>query len=78
MRDGDIQPVLDELSAQSEPVCLVDLRWASEPAESQSPVEDGAAIAEELLNTVKALPPGKPARYFIVTQRAEVARRGRS
>ena len=37
-----------------------------------SPVEDGAAIAEELLNTVKSLPPGKPARYFIVTQRAEV------
>ena len=72
LRDGDIQPVLDELSAQSEPVCLVDLRWASEPADSLSPVEDGAAIAEELLNTVKALPPGKPARYFIVTQRAEV------
>ena len=72
LRDGDIQPVLDELSAQSEPVCLVDLRWAPEPADSWSPVEDGAAIAEELLNTVKALPPGKPARYFVVTQRAEV------
>ena len=72
LRDSDIQPVLDELSAQSEPVCLVDLRWASEPADSPSPVEDGAAIAEELLNTVKSLPPGQPARYFIVTQRAEV------
>ncbi len=45
LRDGDIQPVLDELSAQSEPVYLVDLRWASEPADSPSPVEDGAAIA---------------------------------
>jgi acyl transferase domain-containing protein/Zn-dependent alcohol dehydrogenase/NADP-dependent 3-hydroxy acid dehydrogenase YdfG len=72
LRDNDIQPVLDELSEQSEPVYLVDLRWASEPADSLSPVEDGAAIAEELLNTVKSLPPGKPARYFIVTQRAEV------
>ena len=72
LRDGDIQPVLDELSAQSEPVYLVDLRWASEPAESRSPVEDGADIAEELLKTVKSLPPGTPARYFIVTQRAEV------
>jgi acyl transferase domain-containing protein/NADPH:quinone reductase-like Zn-dependent oxidoreductase/NAD(P)-dependent dehydrogenase (short-subunit alcohol dehydrogenase family) len=72
LRDGDIQPVLDELSAQSEPVCLVDLRWASEPADSRSPVEDGAAIAEELMNTVKSLPTGQPARYFIVTQRAEV------
>ena len=72
LRDGDIQPVLDELSAQSEPVYLVDLRWASEPADSPSPVEDGAAIAMELLNTVKSLPAGQPARYFIVTQRAEV------
>ena len=72
LRDNDIQPVLDELSEQSEPVYLVDLRWASEPADSLSPVEDGAAIAEELLNTVKSLPLGRPARYFIVTQRAEV------
>jgi acyl transferase domain-containing protein/NADPH:quinone reductase-like Zn-dependent oxidoreductase len=73
LEDGDdIQPVLDELSAQAEPVWLVDLRWASEPADSPSPVEDGAAIAEQLLNTVKSLPSGKPARYFIVTRRAEV------
>jgi acyl transferase domain-containing protein/threonine dehydrogenase-like Zn-dependent dehydrogenase len=73
LRDGDdIQPVLDELSTQPDPVWLVDLRWASEPADSSSPVEDGAAIAEQLLNTVKSLPSGKPARYFIITQRAEV------
>src|SRR6185312_362642 len=72
VRDDDIQPVLDELSTQSEPVWLVDLRWASEPPDSPSPIEDGAAIAEQLLNTVKSLPPGQPARYFVVTQRAEV------
>jgi acyl transferase domain-containing protein/threonine dehydrogenase-like Zn-dependent dehydrogenase/NAD(P)-dependent dehydrogenase (short-subunit alcohol dehydrogenase family) len=72
LRDDDIQPVLDELSTQSEPVWLVDLRWASEPTDSPSPIEDGADIAEQLLNTVKSLPSGKPARYFIVTQRAEV------
>jgi acyl transferase domain-containing protein/NAD(P)-dependent dehydrogenase (short-subunit alcohol dehydrogenase family)/acyl carrier protein len=72
LENGDIQPVLDKLSTQSDPVWLVDLRWASEPAESLSPVEDGAAFAEQLLNTVKSLPAGKPARYFIITQRAEV------
>ncbi len=72
VRDDDIQPVLDELSTQSEPVWLIDLRWASKTADSPSPIDDGAAMAEQLLNTVKSLPPGQPARYFIVTQRAEV------
>jgi acyl transferase domain-containing protein/threonine dehydrogenase-like Zn-dependent dehydrogenase/acyl carrier protein len=70
--DKDPQPVLDDLSTRSEPVWLVDLRWVSEPTDSSNPVADGAADAEKLLNTVKSLPSGKPARYFIVTQRAEI------
>ena len=71
-RDTDIQPLVDELLERTEPVSLVDLRWAAESNASSSPVVDGAAAADQLLNTLRSLPPGKVARYFIITLRQEV------
>jgi mycocerosic acid synthase len=72
IENDDIQPVIDELSGRPDPVSLVDLRWASKPSATSSPVEDGTAAADRLLKTVQLLPAGKTARYFVVTQCAEV------
>jgi len=69
---NDIQPALDELSGRSEPVSVVDLRWASDQHDASSPVDTGGAAADLLLQTVRSLPAGKAARYFVVTHRAEL------
>lgn len=68
--DAALMP--SELAGRADPVWLVDLRWATAPIDTATPVPDGAAAAEQLLATVRALPPGKPARYFVVTCGAEV------
>ncbi|CAN5469729.1 type I polyketide synthase [soil metagenome] len=69
--NDDAGGLLDQLTALPEPVSILDLRWVGEQRDSDNPVEDGAAAAERLLETVKALPVGSAARYTIVTCRAE-------
>lgn len=65
------EAVVGELAAASESVAVVDVRWATEPAESARPVEAGADAAELLLTTVRSLPTGANLRYYLVTCRAE-------
>jgi acyl transferase domain-containing protein/NADP-dependent 3-hydroxy acid dehydrogenase YdfG/acyl carrier protein len=67
-----IGAVLEELSRRSEPVALVDVRWAGPAGEADCPVSAGADAATELLETVAALPADKVARYFVITRGGEV------
>ena len=70
--DGaDLSVAMAELATRVDPVWLIDLRWASAPTETPDPVRDGADFAEQLLDTVAALPPGRVTRYVVVTTRAE-------
>ncbi|KAA8969659.1 type I polyketide synthase [Mycobacterium sp.] len=68
---ADPGPVLAELARRSDPVWLVDTRWAAPPADTDDPVRQGADAVEALLATIRSLPAGKPARYFVVTRGAE-------
>jgi acyl transferase domain-containing protein/acyl carrier protein len=71
LNTADPEPVLAELARRADPVWLVDTRWAAPPADSDDPVRQGADAVERLLATVRSLPAGKPARYFVVTSGAE-------
>ncbi|MBS1693354.1 MAG: type I polyketide synthase [Actinobacteria bacterium] len=64
--------VLEELSGCTEPVAILDLRWASAPAQDSAPVQAGTSAVEQLLHTVRSLPADTVTRYFVVTRGAEV------
>jgi NADPH:quinone reductase-like Zn-dependent oxidoreductase/NADP-dependent 3-hydroxy acid dehydrogenase YdfG/acyl carrier protein len=71
VENGDENAVLHRLSQHNVPVSLVDLRWAARCENMPHPVEHGAQMAEQLLRTVNALPPGRVARIFLITTCAE-------
>ena len=54
------------------PPCVLDLRWASAPDhDADDPVTLGADAAEALALTVRCIPRGSVARYYLVTVGAE-------